>query len=187
MTAYNNGTNSPFPLYSGATGGPTAHGVIIGEGSSAVAAVTLAAGQVIIGTTASDPVAGTMTGSAGITVQATTGAINIQGSGVGLTWTPAPSTPVTAAINNAYIITDASTVTITLPTTAAVGSVVGIVGKGAGGWIFQPGAGGTIQFGNVTASTAINSTNLYDTMFVVCVVANTTWVVFSSIGNPSYS
>ena len=73
MTTYNNSVNAPFPLFSAATTGPTANGVIIGEGTGAVAAVTLAAGQVLVGATASDPVAATITGSGGVTVTSSTG------------------------------------------------------------------------------------------------------------------
>jgi hypothetical protein len=186
MTTYNNSTNSPFPLYSGASAGPTTHGVIIGEGTSAVASIVLSAGQILIGTTSSDPAAATITGSGGVTVSATTGAINIAGSGSGLTWLAAPTSP-TVAVNTAYVATDASAITFTLPTTAALGSVVGVVGQGAGAWTLAPGAGQTIKFGNVVASTGIVSTTQYDTIFVVCIVANTTWSVYSVTGNPSYS
>lgn len=187
MTTYNNSVNAPYPLYSGASAGPTAHGIIIGEGSSAVAAITLSAGQVLVGTTASDPAAATITGTAGITVSSTTGAINIAGSGAGITWVNQSTASVTAAVNSAYVITDASAVTVTLPTTAAVGSVVGVVGNGAGGWTLAQGAGGNTRFGNVNSTTSIASTNQYDAIFVVCSVANTTWVAYSVIGNPSYS
>ncbi len=187
MTTYNNATNAPFPLYSAATAGPTAHGVIIGEGTSPVAAITLSAGQILVGTTASDPVAATITGSSGITVTSTTGAIAISGSGSGITWIAQSTGTVTAAVNSAYIITDASAVTVTLPTTAAVGSVVGVVGNGAGGWTLAQGAGGNTRFGNVNSTVSIASTNQYDCIFVVCVIANTTWVVYDVIGNLSYS
>lgn len=102
------------------------------------------------------------------------------------TWTVAPSTPVTAAVNNAYIITDASAVTITAPVTAAVGSVLGVVGNGAGGWTLNVGSGQTFKYGAVSAGTSLASSLQYDTVFLVCVVANTTWVVYSSIGNLTY-
>jgi hypothetical protein len=98
-------------------------------------------------------------------------------------WTPAPSTPVTGAVNNAYLITDASAVTITAPNTAAVGSVIGVVGNGAGGWTLNVGSGQTFKLGNTSAATSLASTNQYDSVFLVCTVANTTWVAYSVIGN----
>lgn len=99
------------------------------------------------------------------------------------TWTVAPSTPVSAAVNNAYIITDASAVTITAPVTAPVGSILAVVGLGAGGWILNVGAGQTFKLGSSSASTSLASTNQYDCVFLVSVVANTTWVAYSSMGN----
>jgi len=99
------------------------------------------------------------------------------------TWVAQASTPVTAALNSAYIITDASTVTITAIATAPVGTILGVVGDGAGGWVLNVGAGQTFKFGSSSASTSLASTNQYDSVFLVCVVANTTWVVYSSIGN----
>ena len=190
MTTYNNADNAPFPLYSGVAAGPTAHGVIVGEGTSAVAAVTLAAGQVLVGTTASDPAAATITGSGGITVTSSTGAIAISGSGTGLTWSDVSGTTQAMAVDNAYIADNAAPVTLTLPATAAVGSVFGIVGKGAGGWIVAESTGQTIRFGNVVTTVTtgtLASTNQYDVVWIVCITANTVFSVYGSIGNITYS
>lgn len=190
MTTYNNATNSPWPLYSGASAGPTTHGVIIGQGSSAVNSVTLGAGQVLVGTTASDPVATTITGSGGVTVSSTTGAIAISGSGTGLTWVDQATTTVTMAVNTAYIISEASATTLTLPATAAEGSVFGVVGKGAGGWTVAQASGQSIHFGNVTTTSgtggSLASSNQYDVVWIVCITANTLFSVYGSIGNLAY-
>lgn len=99
----------------------------------------------------------------------------------GLIPTAASSTPITAAVNHMYYITDASTVTITLPATAAAGSVVSIVGNGAGGWILAPGVGQTIKVLLASASTSVASAEQYDCIEVVCVVANLTWVARSMV------
>lgn len=96
-------------------------------------------------------------------------------------WIAAPSTPVTATVNTGYYITNASQVTITLPVTAAAGSVVAIAGNGAGGWILQPGAGQTIKIQAGSASTSITSAEQYDCIEVICTVANTTWVARSVV------
>lgn len=190
MTTYNNATNAPFPLYSGASAGPTTHGVIIGEGTSAVAAVTLAAGQVLVGTTASDPAAATITGGGGVTVTSTTGAISITGSGTGLTWTDVTGTSQAMAVNSAYVADNAGLVTLTLPAVAPLGSVFGIVGKGAGGWSVAEATGQIIKFGNQTTtitSGTLASTNQYDVVWLVCITANTTFSVYGSIGNITYT
>ncbi len=101
--------------------------------------------------------------------------------GIILTAAADSTTPVTAAVNTVYYVTDASTVTITLPATAAAGSIVGIVGNGAGGWILAPGSGQTIKLIGVSASTSVASAEQYDCIFVMCTVANTTWVAYDFV------
>lgn len=95
------------------------------------------------------------------------------------TWVSASGTTQAAAVNTAYVISNASQTTVTLPATAPLGSVVGIAGSGAGGWILAPNSGQTIKVIGVSAGTSITSAEQYDTIFVVCVVANTTWVAYS--------
>jgi hypothetical protein len=112
-----------------------------------------------------------------VTINTSTGQMGSQAiPSASITWVAASSTPITAAVNTGYYITDASQVTITLPAVAAAGSIVAIAGNGAGGWILQPGSGQTIKVINVSAGTSITSAEQYDCIEVICVVANTTWV-----------
>lgn len=90
-------------------------------------------------------------------------------------------TSQTAAVNTIYYITSASQSTVTLPGTAAAGSIVGIVGDGAGGWILAPGSGQTIKVLTASASTSVTSAEQYDCIQVMCVVANTTWVMMNCV------
>lgn len=83
------------------------------------------------------------------------------------------------AVNTTYYVTAAGGCVLTLPATAAAGSVVGVVGDGAGGWTLAPNSGQTIKIIGVSASTSVASAEQYDTIFVMCVVANTTWVAYS--------
>ena len=193
--ATNNATNGPYPLASSQGGlgvaSPTAHGILIGEGASAVTPIVLGAGQILIGTTASDPSAATITGSGGVTVSATSGAIAISGSGTGLTWVDQTSSTVTMAVNTAYISDDTSNlVTLTLPSTAALGAVFGVVGKGTGLWTIAQQGSQLIHFGNVVTTTgtggSLSSTNAFDAVWLVCTVANTTFTVYGAIGNITY-
>lgn len=96
-------------------------------------------------------------------------------------------TSATAAVNNCYVSNNAALCTITLPTTAAVGDEVEIVGLGAGGWALAQNASQLIHFGNVVSATGtggkIESTHAKDCIKVKCVVANTTWIVTHAIGN----
>ena len=93
----------------------------------------------------------------------------------------------TWCIDNGYITNNAGLVTVTLPDTAALGSVVRLSGKGAGGWLLAQNAGETIHFGNTDTTTGVTgslaSTNQYDAIELVCITANTDWVVISSVGN----
>ena len=108
-------------------------------------------------------------------------------SGTGVTWNEETGVSVSAAINNAYILNNAALVTLTLPDTAAVGAVLRVVGKGAGGGLIAQNASENINFGNVTTTTGVGgslaSTHRYDCIELVCTVANTTWTVMSAQGN----
>lgn len=104
-----------------------------------------------------------------------------------VSWTEVTGTSQSASVDNGYIANNAALVTITLPDTAAVGSVVKVVGKGAGGWKVAQNASETIHFGSSDTTTGtggyLQSTNQYDAVELVCITANTDWVVISSIGN----
>ena len=78
-------------------------------------------------------------------------------------------------------------VTFTLPATSAVGDLVNIsVGRGIGFTIAQL-ALQSIQFGSVSTTVgtggSLTSTAIGDTVQMVCIVANTTWLIIGSIGN----
>jgi hypothetical protein len=188
----NNAVNAPFPL-SATQGGlgvasPTAHGILVGEGSSAVTPIVLSAGQILIGTTSSDPSAATITGGANISVTSTTGSIVIA-STVG-SWVDQTSTSVTMAVNTNYVADNVALVTLTLPSTAAFGSQFTVAGKGSGGWKIAQAASQQINFGNVVTTSgtggSLASANAFDVVSLVCTTANTGFSVISSIGNITY-
>lgn len=113
--------------------------------------------------------------------------LNIPQYSAGLIWSTVTGTTQTAAVNRGYIVNNAAQVVVTLPTTAAVGSIVKVVGKGTGGWRISLPASDLIYFGS-TASTAgttgyIASTHFRDAVELVCVTANSEWHVISSTGN----
>lgn len=115
-----------------------------------------------------------------------TAASNGTGGG-GITWTEVTGTSQSAAINNGYIANNAGLVTVTLPSTAAVGSIVRVAGSGAGGWKVAQNASGQINFGNqaTTSGTggSLASVNRYDAVELICITANNIWTVISSQGN----
>ncbi len=109
------------------------------------------------------------------------------GGGGGISWSEVTGTSQTAAINTGYILNNAGLVTLTLPTTAAVGSVVEVRGKGAGLWRVAQNASEIIHFGRLNTTTGtggyVQATHRYDCMTLTCIVADTEWVVSGSQGN----
>jgi hypothetical protein len=189
---FNNAINAPLPI-SGANGGtgvssPTAHGILIAEGATAMNTLVLTNGQVVIGITGSDPVGATLTGGTGISVNSAAGAITINAIGSGaFGWVVVSTTSQAMTSNNGYIASNSSLVTLTLPVTAAVGDEISIAGSGAGGWLIAQNAGQTIHFGTSNTTTgatgSLASTNRYDQVDLLCIVANTDFVVRGVDGN----
>jgi hypothetical protein len=122
------------------------------------------------------------TDGSGVTTWATA-----TGGGGGLTWSEITGTSQTMSVNTGYIANNAGLVTLTLPSTSAVGDVVRVTGKGAGGWRIAQPASVVIHFGNTDTTTGtggyLQFTHRRDSVELVCVVANTEWNVVSSMGN----
>lgn len=83
--------------------------------------------------------------------------------------------------NSTYIPTNVALTSFQLPDNFDVGSRVAIVGNGAGGWSLLTGAGQTIEVASQSASAAVSVTSAsqYDSIEIIGVVANTTWVTVS--------
>ena len=88
--------------------------------------------------------------------------------------------------NFGYITNNAGLVTIGLPTTIAVGQTFHIIGKGTGGWRISQSAGQQIHFGTLDttsgASGMLDSTSQYDSISMVCTVADDEFTVIHSQG-----
>lgn len=183
-------TSNPIGVASGGTGLATltAHSVQVGNGTSAITQLAVGTnGQLLIASTGADPVFATLGAGTGITTSAGAGTLTISAVGGGITWTEVTGTSQSAAINSGYIANNAGLVTVTLPSTAALGSVVTIAGKGAGGWKLAQNSGQTIYFGTSTTTTGatgyLASTAQRDTVHVVCVTQNNDWDVLWAQGN----
>lgn len=104
-----------------------------------------------------------------------------------IVWSEVTGTSQAAVSNSAYITNNAALVTVTLPSTASIGDVIIVTGKGAGGWKVAQNASQVIHFGNMDTSTGtggfLASTLTRDTIHLVCVTANTDWNVYNAIGN----
>ena len=170
---YSNGANAVTGL------APTNNAVLTSNASGVPTWAALTNGQIIIGSTAGAPIAATISAGAGINVTTGANSIAISSTVSGITWNNISGTTQNAAVNNGYVVGNAGQTTITLPGTAALGSVVHIAGKGAGGWILAANTGQTIQIGSQVTSSAgtLVSAAAYDSVMVVCITANTTWSV----------
>jgi hypothetical protein len=140
---------------------------------------TMTNGQVIIGSTGATPTAATLTAGSGISITNAAGSITIASSTSGMTWTTVSGTTQSATVNNGYITNNAGAVTVTLPTTFAIGDTVEVKGLGAGGWVLAAGTATTIRIGSSVTSSAgsLTSANQYDTVKVTGLVANSVWSV----------
>jgi hypothetical protein len=101
------------------------------------------------------------------------------------TWIAQAATPATVAVNTNYVANFATLLTFNIPAAAAVGDTIQIVGLGVGGWLVRMNTGQTCNFDSTATSSAglLSSTGRYDSVTIVCVVANTTFNVTTSIGN----
>jgi len=148
----------------------TAHGVLIGEGTGSIVATSPGtSGQFLVSNGASaDPTFQTATPQ--------------------LTVTPVAGASQAMTSNHSYIANDNVLTTFTLPTTSSVGDILQIVGSAlnTGGWkityttgqiIWGPAGSSTATTGNAaSAAAAAQSATM------VCVVANTTWVITANSG-----
>jgi len=186
-------TGTDVPVTDGGTGASslTDHGVLVGSGTAAVTALTVGTnGQVLVGSTGADPVFANITsGDSSITISEGAGTLDltVTGGSGSLAWTEVTGTTQAMAVHNGYILNNVALVTATLPATAAVGSIIRVVGKGAGGWTIAQNAGQSIVFNTSTTTVGVggslSSTNDADCVELVCTTANTTFTVMSSIGN----
>lgn len=163
-------------------------GIILGSGASDVTVTAQpASGELLIGSVGVDPVLATLTAGSGIGIVEGAGTITISSTIAGLTWVEETTTSRTASVGEGVITNNAALVTVTLPTTAAVGDILAVVGKGAGGWRIAQNASELIHFGTSTTTTGatgrLDSVNTNDAVEMVCIVADTEWLVRSSVGN----
>ncbi len=166
----------------------TQYDVLVGGASNGITSIALTNGQVLIGSTGVSPVAATLTAGAGVTIANAAGSITISATGGGLTWTVVTASTQAMAVNSGYIANYSGTCVMTLPATAAVGTIQAVTGMNtATGWQIAQNAGQQIFFGTASTTSgtggSLTSTNIRDTVYLVCIVANTTWNVVDSIGN----
>lgn len=174
----------------GGTGASTLtdHGILLGSGTGAITPLAAATdGQLPIGSTGADPVLATLTAGTGISVTNAAGSITIAATGSILVWSEITAATKTIVVQEAYVANRGTLITFTLPATAALGTEFKIQGLGAGGWKIEQAAGQTIHVGSSASTTGaagyIASSNQWDAVSIVCVVADTGFSVQSAVGN----
>lgn len=118
-----------------------------------------------------------------VSVNGSTGAVTVS---TGLSWTAVTADQI-MAVDNGYLANKSSgTLTLTLPTTSAVGKTLRVSGM-QNTWRIAQNASQKIHFGKTTTTTGvggyIENSNAKDAVELVCAVANLEWNVISSIGN----
>ena len=181
ITAVGSGSTITFQLR-----GLTNHSLLVGAGTSTITNLGVATnGQLPIGSTGADPVLAALTPGTGVSITNGAGSITIAATGSGMATVEVTGTSQAMAVDTFYIANNAGVVTLTLPVTAARGSVIEIGGKGAGGWLIAQNGGQQIQLGaqatTLGAGGSIASTNQWDSIRLRCITANTLWSV---IGGP---
>jgi hypothetical protein len=165
------------PVADGGTGASslTDHSVLVGSDTAAITALAVGTdGQVLLGSSAADPVFATLTSTGStITFTAGAGSLNLEvAGGGGVVWNEITGTSQGMAIDNGYISNNAALVTLTLPDTAPVGSIIKVTGKGDGGWLIAQNAGETIIISEASSTTtgvggSLASSDDYDSVELI--------------------
>lgn len=163
------------------------HAILVAGASYAISAVgPLTDGQLLIGSTGNAPAASTLTAGAGISVSNASGSVTISATGSGMAFEVVTDATKAMAVSTAYGANRGGGVTFTLPSTAAAGSVIEIVGM-AGLWALAQNAGQTVYIGDTNTTTGVGgsltATNAGDCMTIRCIVANTDFRITSWCGN----
>lgn len=163
------------------TGLATANSATLVTSSTGVPAFTasMTNGQILIGSTGATPVLANLSAGPGISIASGAGSITISGTGSGIGWTEVTGTTQAMVADNGYVANNAALVTLTLPATAAFGTAISVIGKGAGGWRIAQNSGQSVRVGSSTSTVGvggnISSTTSSDAITLICTTANTVW------------
>jgi hypothetical protein len=152
------------------------NGVVISgaTGTTALTALTLTNGQLVIGSTGAAPAAATLTAGTGVTITNGANSITIAATGSGMAWSDTSGT-VTADVNNGYFITGATT--STLPASPSEGDTVAYIVDTTSILTITANSGQKIRVGNQISITAGTCANNFrgDAMELIYRTTGATW------------
>lgn len=131
----------------------------------------------------------TFAGGTNVMTSATANTVTINATGAGsFVWTVVTAGTQAISPFNGYIANNGGTLVFTMPSVAAVGDTYRITGiNNDSGWQIAQNAGQTIYIGNMQTTTGVTgylkSTQTRDSVEIICVIANSSFNVLSSIGN----
>lgn len=127
-------------------------------------------------------------GSGAITVSGNPGTNTLTIQDTGPAWNRI-SASQTLAVSNGYFCVGGGALSLALPATSNVGDVIEVSLVGSTSWTITQGAGQQILMGNTQTMAGVGgslaSTQQGDSLRMVCMTTNLTWVVVSSMGNPT--
>lgn len=160
--ALNNFINATLPISAtnGGTGvaSPTADGILVAQGASAMSPKVLTNGQLLIGSTGADPVAASLTAGTGITVTPGAGTLTVAATAsAATTWYTRsnPSIPNALTASQGYITVNATNwIQYKLPSSATLGQIYEIAGSDHADWHWTlvQFAGQSVRGGNRTTT-----------------------------------
>jgi hypothetical protein len=165
----------------------TSHGILMGNGAGDIQATAEPAnGQILIGKTGDFPQLASIMPGPGISITSGAGSITVGAWGGGISWT-AKGASDALVVNNGYFCNAGAALSFSLPALSTVGSVVALCLDGSTSWTITQAAGQQIRLGAVEttlgAGGSLASTAQGDTVHLLCVTADTRWVVIHSMGN----
>lgn len=122
-----------------------------------------------------------------VSITSSSNNITFNATGGGLNWIDVTGTTQAMSVNTGYVADNAGLVTLTLPSTAAFGTLIAVLGRGAGGWTIAQNAGQQIIVGSSSTTVgvggSVSSTDRRDSIFLLCTSANTEFTRTGVDGN----
>jgi len=177
------GAQASLDVANGGSGAATLtdHGVLVGSGTGAITPLAVGTnGQVLVGSSAADPVFATITDGYGISVTGGAGSVTISNS---TTLNDQTGTTYTLQLTDSFKVitcTNGAAITVTVPTNAAVAFPIGTQIA-----LFQGGAG-QITLSGAIPPTLKSADNAYTTvkLYSVCgitKIASDVWMVYGDV------